>query len=440
MGHLKQQRGQFFTTNTTVQTVLGSLIQSPSGLLLEPSAGAGHLVKWAEESLAHEIEAVELDSGISSVASSTISHEDFFIFAQGKDSRYGVILGNPPYVAWRDVESSTRESAATVKAKYSDKTNLYHLFIDRCIDLLAPGGELVFIVPKEWLYATSASPLRKKMLASGSITHLVDCGEEKLFDDADVPALLIFRFVKGTTSVSVQFAPSLLHAKNGDYAVRQLANVGDRLLLLEETLRASISDWGLLKDSFRVRVGIVSGADKVFRLPEGSDIEPECVKHYLTTKGIEPFVDVNHISSWGSMPPKTAAYLAQYKQDLMSRRIAKFDETNWWKYGAIRNRNHMLTSGERLYAFAKTRSQTPFFQNSSAVLFGGGILGLFREPSGSVSAATAVQVLNHPRYRQVLEAMFLTTADKVSLQPATLEDAPFPKTETDAKSWLAIQS
>lgn len=440
MGHLKQQRGQFFTTNATVQAVLGSLIQSPSGLLLEPSAGAGHLVKWAEESLPHTVEAVELDSGITSVAASPISHEDFFIFAQGKAGRYDAILGNPPYVAWRDVESATRESAAAVKAQYSDKTNLYHLFIDRCIDLLAPGGELVFIVPKEWLYATSAGPLRKKMLASGSITHLVDCGEEKLFDDADVPALLIFRFAKGATSVSVKFAPSLAHAKSNDYTVRQLANVGDRLLLLEETLRASIADWGLLKDCFRVRVGIVSGADKVFRLPEGCDIEPVCVKNYLTTKGIEPFIDVNHINNWGSMPPKAAAYLLPHKEDLMSRRIAKFDETNWWKYGAIRNRAHMLAPGERLYALAKTRSQTPFFRNASATLFGGGILGLFREPSGSVSADTAVQVLNHPLYRQVLEAMFLTTADKVSLQPATLEDAPFPKTEHAAKSWLASQS
>jgi len=432
----KKRRGQFFTTSDSVQRVLGGLITSTSGRLLEPSAGAGHLVKWAEQSLPHSIDAVELDPAIKKVCTGDIYYSDFFIFSDGKDGLYDVVLGNPPYVSWKDVEEATVESASAVKEEYSDKANLYYLFIDRCIDLLADGGELIFIVPKEWLYTSSALPLRRKVLREGSLTHLVDCGEEKLFSDADVPALLIFRFVKGSRAKRVLFASSLAAALHGRYVSRMLVNRDGRFLLLTRDLAATVKTWGNLKDNFRVRVGIVSGADKIFRVTEGLEIEPECVQHYVTTKGIEPFIDVNHIDKWADMPPKTAAYLARYKQDLIERRICSFTETNWWKYGAIRNRDHMLGPGDRFYAYAKTRSDAPFFTKSGTRLYGGGILGLFRTRNGRVSPKTAIRVLNSPQYRGILEAMFLTTANKVSLQPATLEDAPFPRDEEQAQEWL----
>ena len=62
--------------------------------------------------------------------------------------------------------------------------------------MLQDDGELIFIVPKEWLYNTSAQFLRDYLCENGDFTHFIDCGEEKLFDDADVPALCIFRYQK----------------------------------------------------------------------------------------------------------------------------------------------------------------------------------------------------------------------------------------------------
>ena len=45
----------------------------------------------------------------------------------------------------------------------------------------------MLIVPKEWLYSTSAAPLREKMKRDGSLTHIIDIGEERVFDDAMPP-------------------------------------------------------------------------------------------------------------------------------------------------------------------------------------------------------------------------------------------------------------
>lgn len=411
-----------------------NLLEHTSGRALEPSAGAGDLVALLEKNTEYSLDAVELDSSLGKTCETPITYQDFFSYAQDKDNSYDVIFGNPPYVAWKNMEAESRVSAQPVKeGRYPDKTNLYHLFIDRCIDLLAPGGEMVFIVPKEWLYTSSARALRNKVIEEGSLTHVVDCGEEKLFVDADVPAILIFRFVKGTHNPSVVFAPSLTAAHEEKFEDRLLVNTDGRYLLLDESLADETSSWGQLKDAYRVRVGIVSGADKVFRVVEGTTFGEEGIREYVTTKGVEKFIDVNHYTEESGLPEDIKTYLLPHKEALLKRGIAKFTEDNWWKYGAIRNKEHMLSSSERIYAYAKTRSQTPFFLNE-VKFYGGGILGLFKV--GEVSVEKALLILNSKRYRQIMESMFLTTANKVSLQPATLEDAPFPTTDEDAEHFI----
>lgn len=435
----KKQRGQFFTSNDGVQKILGSLLQN-SGTLLEPSAGAGHLVVVAEELKRFTITALELDSSIANISKTTFVYGDFFESSKGLEKTFNSIIGNPPFVAWKDVEEKTVASAKTVKAAYSDKTNLYHLFIDRCLDLLLPAGELVFIVPKEWLYTTSANPLRKKLLAQGDITHFIDCGEEKLFVDADVPALLIFRFEnKKVQGRKTKFAGSLQEALTGVWEERSFIEEAGRLLLLPKKVAEEIKNWKPLNLQYKVRVGIVSGADPLFRLKETIKVEDSSISQYLTTKGIESFIDINDATEWTDIPPLTQAYLLGHKKALISRHIAKFTEKNWWKYGAIRNKNHMLDAAQdRFYALVKTRSVTPFFENDDAVLYSGGVLGVFKQKGAGVSVPVAVKILNSQKYRVVLDAMFITTGNKVSLQPGTLEDAPFPANDVEALAWLNL--
>ena len=416
---------------------MADLVQSRSGKALEPSAGAGHLVKVLEDSYPHLlIDAVELDESFSPVCRASVLHQDFFTFAPHHLSEYQVVFGNPPYVAYKEVEEATRISAQSVKAAYSDKTNLYHLFIDRLIDVLAPLGEMVLIVPKEWLYTTSAAPLRARLSALGALTHVVDCGEEKLFDDASVPALLIFRWVKSLPQASVSFAPDSLSAQSGLFSPRQLLVSDQRWMLLPPDLVPVVSSFSRLSDQFDVRVGLVTGMDKVFKLASAGLVEAECVQYQVdTSRTAVPFVNVNNFAP-DVLPPRAAAHLAAHKPALLARRIAHFDESNWYKYGAVRNDEHMRSAAPRFFALVKTRSPQPFFTVPGAKFFSGGVLGIFQKESACVPVDLAVRVLNSPRYRPVLEGMFLTSADKVSLQPATLSDAPFPSTSEQALNFL----
>ena len=181
---------------------------------LEPSAGEGHLVVALENAGYTDITSVEFDPELEAISITKPVRASFFDFAATRDIDYSCIFGNPPYVAWKSLEKEQTENPnlTAVKKDYSDKANLYYLFMDKCIDVLTADGEMIFIVPKEWLYTSSAAPLRVKMLEQGSITHIVDCGEEKLFPDADVPAIVIFRYQKGLNSRKTSYATSLDNA------------------------------------------------------------------------------------------------------------------------------------------------------------------------------------------------------------------------------------
>ncbi len=442
---LKKQRGQFFTKNLEVQNALGNLLFN-SDNLLEPAAGAGDLLLLAERlGKFSSIQGFEIDESVKNISNSQISYGNFFDLTTGLDNSFASILGNPPFISWKDVEDETAIASVSIKKRYQDKTNLYHLFIDRCIDLLKLQGELVFIVPKEWLYTTSAEPLRKKIIDEGVLTHLIDCGEEKLFADADVPALLIFRFEKRkkhTTIESVKYSMSLSDANQNIWEHRTLITKDNRFILLSDDLAESVKSWQSLKTQYSVKVGMVTGSDKIFHLSEtqAKSLEPEAIRSYLTTKGVQSYLDLNWANSIEEIPEKARIYIEDNKTELLNRRIINFTDDNFWKYGAIRNKEAMESKAKRFYSLVKTRNETPFFKNDQVGFFGGGILGIFEKQTAKVTIPVAIKVLNSKPYRKILEAMFLTTGNKVSLQPATLEDAPFPDNDTEALSWLESQS
>ena len=88
--------------------------------------------------------------------------------------KYKTIIGNPPYV-----KKSTG--------------NLYLEFIKKCFHLLKIKGELIFIVPSDFLKLTKASNLLNNMLKVGTFTHIYHPNNENLFDNASID-VIVFRY------------------------------------------------------------------------------------------------------------------------------------------------------------------------------------------------------------------------------------------------------
>jgi adenine-specific DNA-methyltransferase len=73
---------------------------------------------------------------------------DFMI--QQINKLYKTIIGNPPYVRTK-------------------KGNLYIDFIEKCFNLLDINGELIFIIPSDFLKLTCATKILNQMMNEGTL-------------------------------------------------------------------------------------------------------------------------------------------------------------------------------------------------------------------------------------------------------------------------------
>jgi adenine-specific DNA-methyltransferase len=442
----KDQLGQFFTTHPLVQQVMGALVtHGPDANMLEPSAGAGHLAAVLEQQGARPT-CVELDTTVTPVCASPLIFSDFFTWADQTDTRFDVIFGNPPYVTWREVPAATRATIGAVADPYSGKANLFHLFIDRCIDLLAADGELIFIVPKEWLFATSAAPLRRKIAAHGALTHLVDCGEERLFADAAVPAIVIFRFVRAATQGPVRWASGLDAAAADVWSQRTLWSSQDRWRFVDAAVARMLDGWGVLGDVASVKVGMVSGNDSIFAIPDGVDVPDEFVSEQVTSKRtadrylwLEEIPDATAFDE--RVPPSVKEMLEPHRETLISRRISAFDENSWWRWGAVRNGPAMRSQLRRFFVPTKTRRLDRFFAapagGERSAWFNGSVHGVFVADDCPLSVEEMIAVGNDPRMWPVFEACGITSGSKVSFQPSTLMAVPWPTSRAAFDAFMA---
>lgn len=419
--NMKKRLGQFFTVDAKVCDLMNSLMTDPLGKVLEPSAGAGNLMLHIINRNYDSLTGFELDNTVPLLDDSLqVQYGDFFELSQGLDNTFNSIIGNPPYVAWKNVGETTRSLASQTLLKYSEKANLYHLFMDRCIDLLAPDGQLVFIVPKEWLYTTSALPLREKFLKYGFFTHIVDLGEAKVFPDADVPALMIFRYQK-FGALAKKDETMFACWDNLDWTEKKLNAVNGYYSFSAKEFPHRISDF------FDVKVGLVSGADKIFDVSNHTYLnelkKEDAVVELLTTKGVKPYFFVDHQLKFSDLGEYSRKFAVENKEILLQRKIRSFHDSNYWHWGAVRNLDLMRSDCPNIFAFNRTRQSNVFFK-SDARFYSGGLLALYVKDNICLDLDKVVDYLNGSEFKESCYDFGLTTGDKLSLQPSTLSMIP----------------
>ncbi len=108
---------------------------------------------------------------------------DFFDSDQmfGQES-FGIVIGNPPYVDYRKIDSDTKTSIKDYAVtKYSRMINLYNYFFESGIKLLKENGILAYISPQQYLILDNCKGLRD-IFRENKVILLSDFARVKVFD------------------------------------------------------------------------------------------------------------------------------------------------------------------------------------------------------------------------------------------------------------------
>jgi adenine-specific DNA-methyltransferase len=332
----KKQMGQYFTIAEELQQFVFDHVRHKSAILLEPSFGAGHLLrKFKEFDENYPMACYELDDSIIPIIQFNDYQSRIYcdFTKQSVTQKFKTIIGNPPYV---------KQSTG----------NLYIKFVELCYNYLEDDGELIFIVPSDFIKVTNAASIITRMTETGSFTDFLFPNNERLFEDANID-VLVFRYEKG-----------IITNKTTVNGTERICNVNNGIITFSNNTLSGTP----IEEMFHVYVGLVSGRDEIYKVPFGNI-------NILNDKDrIDKYIFAENFPSGDA---QIDSHLLANKQELLERRIKKFSEKNWFEWGAPRNiKNIREHAGEIcIYVRNVTRNKEIAFEDS-VQYFGGSLLCL----------------------------------------------------------------
>ena len=385
--------GQVFTPEAVVRAMLR--LRHNTGRVLEPSCGDGAFLQHL-----HQVVGIELDPRHCPPGALNI---DFFAYPESE--KFDTVIGNPPYVRYQDISPATR--ALLREDGFDGRSNLYLFFIEKCVRHLAPGGELIFITPRDFLKSTSARALNRWLFERGTITHAIELGDARVFAGA-LPNCLIWRYELGNLSHHCAWA----RIGQGDELAAALEQPRWQRRHFSECAGHLLFAQGdypyRLADVASVKVGAVSGLDAIYASERDGNrdfVTSATARSGQTRRMIwcEP----------GDPPPEV---LRPHHDALIARRIRPFDESNWWQWG----RGYPQSDAPRVYVNTKTRRAAPFFLHACRH-FDGAVMGLFphRREVDLAAFRDALNAVDWADLGFVCDGRYLFTQ-------RSLENAPLP--------------
>ena len=302
-----KQLGQYFTTNKVLQQKVVSFIQNNPNEILEPSIGRGDLVQAVLSVFpTARFDMYEIDKTVPLVSSILKEDVHFGDFIDAKiEKKYKTIIGNPPYI------------------KVSKLQNLYIQFIAKCYSLLEENGELIFIVPSDFLKKSSSLLLLNDMMQHGTFTDIYHPENERLFENASID-VVVFRYCKNPQLPKQVLWTNVNHVE--EPITKYIHFSKETIQLSTKQMSETILSVG---DLFHIYVGIVNGREHVYW--------NELLGNLSVLRGENRRRKYIYITEFPTENNDVNNYLLLHKENLIHRKIRKFNENNWFEWGALRN-------------------------------------------------------------------------------------------------------
>jgi adenine-specific DNA methylase len=225
--------------------------------------------------------------------STTVHRTDFLSWALPRltTPAFDAVLGNPPFIRYQYLDDQQQERAGLIfralGLPFTRHANAWVSFVAAALALLRPGGRLGMVVPAEILHVLHAGPLRQFLLAHCSKILILDLTPLSFDDVLQGVVLLLAQKRAAEASVcelgllAVRDRQSLGSSADNHFVeaefVATLPGLEKWMPALlngrEQSLLGSLRglrDVCAFRDLAQVDVGIVTGANKFFLVPEAT--------------------------------------------------------------------------------------------------------------------------------------------------------------------------
>lgn len=181
--------------------------------------------------------------------------------------KFEYIIGNPPYVPIEQFEEAEKADYRERYATAVQRFDLYLLFFEQALDLLAGEGRLVFLTPEKYTYVQTAAPLRDLLTGYHvSEIHLLD--EDAFTGKITFPTVTTIDYTQpGTTHVI---------RRDGSLDTVELPTDGSSWSESIRYTQGETIDSNLTLEDITTRLGpgVATGADRLF-IQDREEVPPE---------------------------------------------------------------------------------------------------------------------------------------------------------------------
>jgi len=292
------------------------------------------------------------------------------VFKQGG---FGVVIGNPPYVAIDSIAQAEKIYYTTKYPNLKKRLDLFGLFTDKGIKLLNENGKLGFIIPMQFLRNSAFELLRKSILEQNHIEEINYVGD-KVFENVNNDTIILI-IGKSKQKAETILAESI--TTKIDLIIKKQTTVFQNSFLQNQefiidlssttnkTLFSKIEKQKLkIKERFNVIQGIVTGLNGAFIYndKEIPTLERILLKRFVFGSDFEryfmrnPQHQILYINKQIDIKqyPKTEEILKPFKKQLESRREVVKKVIPWYSLQWPRERSSFI---KPKILFQKIRNQ-----------------------------------------------------------------------------------